>query len=65
MEITSDLISFSGRKAKLILANDVTERLRAEEALRQSEEQYRLLFDRNPHPMWVVDPANPYFLSGE
>ncbi|WDT69932.1 MAG: PAS domain S-box protein [Candidatus Manganitrophus sp.] len=63
VEITSDLISFSGRKAKLVLANDVTERLRAEEALRQSEEQYRLLFDRNPHPMWVVDPSTHTFLA--
>lgn len=63
VEITADLISFSGRKAKLVLANDVTERLRAEEALRQSEEQYRLLFDRNPHPMWVVDPSTHTFLA--
>ncbi|MCG3111830.1 MAG: PAS domain S-box protein [Candidatus Manganitrophus sp. SB1] len=63
VEITADLISFSGRKAKLVLANDVTERLRAEEALRQSEEQYRLLFDRNPHPMWVVDPPTHAFLA--
>ena len=63
VEITADLISFSGRKAKLVLANDVTERLRAEKALRQSEEQYRLLFDRNPHPMWVVDPSTHTFLA--
>lgn len=63
VEMTSDIISFSGRKAKLVLANDVTERLRAEKALRQSEEQYRLLFDRNPHPMWVVDPPTHTFLA--
>jgi len=63
VEITSDIISFSGRKANLVLANDVTERLRAEETLRQSEEQYRLLFDRNPHPMWVVDPSTHTFLA--
>ena len=63
VEITSDLILFSGREAKLVLANDVTERLRAEKALRESEEQYRLLFDRNPHPMWVVDNITQGFLA--
>lgn len=31
--------------------------------LRESEEQYRLLFDRNPHPMWVADYATIRFLA--
>src|SRR6267378_543587 len=30
--------------------------------LRQSERQYRLLFDANPHPMWVYDPGTFRFL---
>jgi PAS domain S-box-containing protein len=34
---------------------DITERRRMEEALLNSEEQYRLLFDTNPNPMWVYD----------
>ncbi|TAK08714.1 MAG: PAS domain S-box protein [Candidatus Manganitrophaceae bacterium] len=63
VEMTSDIISFSGRRSKLVLANDVTERLLAEEALRRSEEQYRILFDRNPHPMWVIDPRTHAFLA--
>ncbi|MEZ4409197.1 MAG: response regulator [Polyangiales bacterium] len=29
----------------------------AHDALRASEAQYRLLFERNPNPMWVVDVA--------
>src|SRR4029077_9812654 len=29
------------------------ERRLGQEALRRSEEQYRVLFDANPHPMWV------------
>ena len=34
---------------------DVTDRWRAEEELRLSEKQYRLLFQENPNPMWVFD----------
>jgi two-component system, cell cycle sensor histidine kinase and response regulator CckA len=41
VEIISYPLQFAGRKAKLVLANDVTERKRAEEALRNSEEQLR------------------------
>ena len=32
-------------------------------ARKQAEEQYRLLFDGNPHPMWVFDPETLAFLA--
>ena len=31
------------------------QRTRAQQELRESEKQYRLLFDMNPNPMWVFD----------
>ncbi len=34
---------------------DITDRKLAEDELRESEEQYRLIFDGNPMPMWVFD----------
>jgi two-component system cell cycle sensor histidine kinase/response regulator CckA len=35
----------------------------AEAELRASEDQYRLLFDDNPHPMWVYDVETLQFLA--
>jgi PAS domain S-box-containing protein len=42
---------------------DVTDRWRAEEELRNSEEQYRLLFHGNPNLMWVFDLETLAFLE--
>ncbi|AFY99305.1 PAS domain S-box protein [Calothrix sp. PCC 6303] len=35
----------------------------AEQALRDSEARYRLLFESNPHPMWVFDSETLVFLA--
>ena len=32
-------------------------------ALRESEQRYRLLFDSNPHPVWVYDSTTLHFLD--
>src|SRR5437588_8807780 len=42
-------------KGGVVVLQDITSQKRAAEALRQSEERYHLLFDSNPHPVWVYD----------
>ena len=42
---------------------DVTERRQAEAAVREAAHRYRQLFEANPHPMWIYDPATLRFLA--
>jgi two-component system cell cycle sensor histidine kinase/response regulator CckA len=44
--------------------NDMLDQIQErDQALQESEEQYRLLFEGNPHPMWVYDPDTLSFLA--
>jgi len=42
---------------------DITERRNAASALQEAAEQYRLLFEGNPNPMWVYDCETLAFLA--
>lgn len=55
--------AYPGEDGLSVYFENINERKQAEEALRRSEEGYRLLFESNPHPMWVYDLETFAFLA--
>ncbi len=47
----------------LLLGGLASGRVRVESRLAESEERYRVLFENNPHPMWVYDRTTLRFLD--
>jgi two-component system, cell cycle sensor histidine kinase and response regulator CckA len=63
VRVTSRPIEFGGRRARLVLALDVTEAQRSEAALRDSEEKYRRLVEISPVAMWISDAFTVTFAN--
>lgn len=53
-----DILSYVSEQIAMAI-----ERLRTQDALRSSEENYRMLFEANPTPMWVYDLETLRFLA--
>ena len=56
-------INYKSTNADLVTIRDITERKIIEESLRESEKNYKFLFQSNPQPMWVYDKHTLKFLA--
>ena len=57
------LIDYEGGPCLLGNGIDITERKRAETELRASEQKYKLLFESNPLPMWMLSLPDYKFID--
>ena len=55
VEITAHDIDFDGRDARLVLANDVTDRRRAEAEIANSERKFRMIFETAADAIVLID----------
>jgi two-component system NtrC family sensor kinase len=63
-EMRATTFKWEGRPAVLVLMTDITERQKAVEALRQSEERYRLLAENSLDVIWTVGlDLKPLYIS--
>lgn len=58
IEIASNFVHFGTRELNCAFVRDITGRKRAEEAVRSSEERYRLIVETAEEGIWIVDTEN-------
>jgi diguanylate cyclase (GGDEF)-like protein/PAS domain S-box-containing protein len=63
VEIISHTIEFEGRKARVIMVDDITDRLRAEMALSESQERLQTVVTGAPVVLFAVDQNGIFTLS--
>src|SRR5262249_26276709 len=54
--MSAEIVTLNGQRCMVTLSNDITERKRAEEALRESELRFRTLANTVPSIIWMADP---------
>ncbi len=52
-----------GVQVVVSVVRDITDKIKTEKALRESEERYRHIFENNPEPMWIFELETHEFLE--
>ncbi len=55
VEIISSSTFYQNKEARIVLINDITNKIKAEDELKSSEERYRTLFEKSPVSIWEED----------
>ncbi len=63
LEVSANLIEYGGRKVICSVARDITERKRAEEALKESEERYRAVLEQSVEAIYLYDAQSKRVLE--
>lgn len=58
VEFYGNAVTIGGEPSIIGSMIDITERKKAEEELKSSEQKYKLLFESNPMPLWMIDKDN-------
>jgi PAS domain S-box-containing protein len=64
VEISAGTTMYSGKVADFIIIRDITDRKRAEEALKESEERLKALIENAPDGIYVIAPTTGQFIDG-
>lgn len=63
VEVNARVIEYDGRQVILSAVRDITERRRAEEALRESEEKFRAIVQTTTEWIWEINAAGTHTFS--
>jgi len=63
VEINPAPTEYQGQRARIAIVRDITQRRRAEEALRSSESKYRTLFEHVSDPIFILDRITYQYLD--
>jgi len=60
VELNTGIIAYKGKPADLVIVKDIIERKRAEQALRESEERFRVLVEESPFGVCLIEKDGHY-----
>jgi PAS domain S-box-containing protein len=60
VEASTSMYDLDSRRVICVVVRNITERKRAEEAIKESEERYRMLFERTANPILIIDTEGNY-----